>query len=417
MTTDRLETEESRPPTPPRRRPRDRKAQIVKIAARAFSERGYHSVGVGEIAAELGISGPALYRHFPNKHALFAATAELMVTTLLTAAQSADDSLPPADQLSSALRELISVTIENRRSGGLYRWEARYLDPPERERLRETYSEVNDLVARPVRRLRPEASAEDCSMLAAALLSVIGSITAHRTALATGRLELLLLGTCQDTVRCDLPRSGRALPLAAAPPEDQSAVTSKREILIDQALKIFNARGYHESSIEEIGAAAAINASSVYRYFPSKADLLAAVFYRANDRLAKATAEELAESAIPVEALRKIAKRYVAISFANPELLSVYFAEFGNLPEQERTKLRALQRQHIEEWVHLLCAAHPDTTAVENRFRVHAALGLVLDVGRSIRFDTSQLSQARVSALLGSVLLLDNTTRRKASQQ
>lgn len=417
MSTDRLDTAESRPPTPIRRRPRDRKAQIVKIAARAFSERGYHSVGVDEIAAELGISGPALYRHFPNKHALFAATAELMVTTLLTAAQSADESLPPADHLSAMLRELISVTIENRRSGGLYRWEARYLDPPERERLRAIYAAVNDLVARPVRLLRPDASADDCSMIAAALLSVIGSITAHRTALATGRLETLLLDTCLNTVRCDLPKAGRTAALAPAPLTDDAAVTSKREILVYRALQIFNARGYHESTIDEIGAAAAINASSVYRYFPSKADLLAAVFYRANDRLTKATAEELAESAVPVETLRKIAKRYVALSFANPELLSVYFAEFGNLPEQERTTLRALQRQHIEEWVHLLCTAHPDTTAVENRFRVHAALGLVLDIGRSIRFDTSQLSQARVSALLGSVLLLDTTTRRKASQQ
>ena len=58
----------------PRTRPKNRKAQIAAAAAEAFSERGYHAVGIDEIAAKVGISGPALYRHFPTKYALFVYT-------------------------------------------------------------------------------------------------------------------------------------------------------------------------------------------------------------------------------------------------------------------------------------------------------------------------------------------------------
>ncbi|WP_189876025.1 SACE_7040 family transcriptional regulator [Streptomyces bluensis] len=53
-----------------------RREQILKEAARLFAERGFHGVGVDEIGAAVGISGPGLYRHFPGKDAML---AELLV--------------------------------------------------------------------------------------------------------------------------------------------------------------------------------------------------------------------------------------------------------------------------------------------------------------------------------------------------
>ena len=56
---------------PPRRRPKDRKAQVERAAAEAFSAAGYHAVRMEAIAAKVGISAPALYRHYPSKYDLF----------------------------------------------------------------------------------------------------------------------------------------------------------------------------------------------------------------------------------------------------------------------------------------------------------------------------------------------------------
>src|SRR3954468_2887226 len=53
-----------------------RREQILKEAARLFAERGFHGVGVDEIGAACGISGPGLYRHFAGKDAML---AELLV--------------------------------------------------------------------------------------------------------------------------------------------------------------------------------------------------------------------------------------------------------------------------------------------------------------------------------------------------
>ena len=49
------------------RRPRDRKQQILAAAGELFREHGYHNVSVAQVAAAVGITAPALYRHFKNK--------------------------------------------------------------------------------------------------------------------------------------------------------------------------------------------------------------------------------------------------------------------------------------------------------------------------------------------------------------
>lgn len=50
-----------------------RRAEIVRVAIRAFRTRGYHAVSMTEIATAVGVTKPALYLHFASKDALFAA--------------------------------------------------------------------------------------------------------------------------------------------------------------------------------------------------------------------------------------------------------------------------------------------------------------------------------------------------------
>ncbi|MBF6327628.1 TetR/AcrR family transcriptional regulator [Nocardia transvalensis] len=388
---------------PTQRRPKNRKAQIVRVAARAFSERGYHPVGVDEIAAEVGISGPALYRHFTNKYALLVATAEHGAQQLLDVAHAADDpELDPESRLTALIRALAEHTIEVRREGGLYRWERRYLEPDDRARIRVIYAGLHETVEQAIAALRPELSDEDVQLLATGMLGAIGSITAHRTALATGRLTDLLQEICWSILYTDLPPAP-TLPPAESPVRGLP-LSSKREQLLTEAIRIFGRQGYHEASIEEIGAAVGINASSVYRYFTSKSDLLAAAFHRTGERVAIANAEALSEATSRADAALRIAARFARLTFAMPEILPVYFAEFSNLPAAEQQKLRSIQRQNVLEWAHLL-----DDDPAEARFRVHAAIAQVVDAGRRMRFDSRPESLARVQALMRAALLGSGT--------
>ncbi|GGO13578.1 SACE_7040 family transcriptional regulator [Microbispora bryophytorum] len=49
---------------------RNRRAEILEAAAGLFAARGFHGVSIEDIGAAVGVSGPALYRHFSGKEAL-----------------------------------------------------------------------------------------------------------------------------------------------------------------------------------------------------------------------------------------------------------------------------------------------------------------------------------------------------------
>ncbi|UUT35248.1 SACE_7040 family transcriptional regulator [Microbacterium elymi] len=50
-----------------------RRAELIAAAARLFAERGFTGVSLEDIGTAVGISGPAVYRHFASKQALLAA--------------------------------------------------------------------------------------------------------------------------------------------------------------------------------------------------------------------------------------------------------------------------------------------------------------------------------------------------------
>lgn len=47
------------------------KQRILNEALTLFSEKGYHAVYVGDIAAAVGIKTPSLYKHYQSKQAIF----------------------------------------------------------------------------------------------------------------------------------------------------------------------------------------------------------------------------------------------------------------------------------------------------------------------------------------------------------
>ena len=54
-----------------------RRDEILETAAELFARRGFHGVSVADLGAACGISGPALYKHFPSKDAML---AEMLVS-------------------------------------------------------------------------------------------------------------------------------------------------------------------------------------------------------------------------------------------------------------------------------------------------------------------------------------------------
>jgi AcrR family transcriptional regulator len=65
----------------------DRRSQLLSAAERLFAERGFLAVRLEDIGAAAGVSGPAIYRHFPNKESLLVELLVGISTRLLAGAR------------------------------------------------------------------------------------------------------------------------------------------------------------------------------------------------------------------------------------------------------------------------------------------------------------------------------------------
>ncbi len=51
----------------------NRRSALLTAAARLFAERGYSGTSIDDLGAAVGVSGPALYKHFSGKQSMLAA--------------------------------------------------------------------------------------------------------------------------------------------------------------------------------------------------------------------------------------------------------------------------------------------------------------------------------------------------------
>jgi hypothetical protein len=83
----------------------------------------------------------------------------------------------------------------------------------------------------------------------------------------------------------------------------------------------------------------------------------------------------------------------------------VYYTERLNMTQADQNILRNLQRATVELWVELVVAVRPDWTPGQARFAVHAAMSLVIDLGRLMRYENSAQAREVVERLVDLTLL------------
>lgn len=108
--------------------------------------------------------------------------------------------------------------------------------------------------------------------------------------------------------------------------------------LLEIAVGEFNARGYDATSMEDLSRAAGITKSSFYHHFSGKEALLRAALERAIDGLFGILAEPGALEGAPVQRLRHIVRRQVAVLVADLPYVTLLLRVRGNT-ETERWAL------------------------------------------------------------------------------
>ena len=152
----------------------DRRSQLIAAAERLVAEKGYLAVRLEDIGAAVGISGPAIYRHFPNKESLLVELLVGISTRLLAGAREvtsqAADAAAALDglidfHLDFALGESDLIRIQDRDLG--------HLPDPAKRQVRKAQRQYVEIWVATLRRMHTELDDEQISFIVASVLEFL----------------------------------------------------------------------------------------------------------------------------------------------------------------------------------------------------------------------------------------------------
>lgn len=134
-----------------------RRDQILAVAAQLFARHGFHGVSIADLGAAVGVTGPALYRHFPGKEALLAEMLVGISEHLLEGGRARAEGDPDevvaalvAFHAEFALREPELIVVQDR--------DLANLSPQARHHVRRLQRTYVEIWVDALRRLHPDLS-------------------------------------------------------------------------------------------------------------------------------------------------------------------------------------------------------------------------------------------------------------------
>jgi AcrR family transcriptional regulator len=153
-----------------------RREQILAAAAELFARHGFHGVGIDEIGAAVGVSGPALYRHFRSKDAMLGEMLTSISDVLLAGGlERRDRTEDPAKLLGElvafhvdfALDNPALITVQERNLGNL--------TEPDRRRVRASQRRYVEVWVQAIRDTTPALEEPSARAAAHAVFGLINS--------------------------------------------------------------------------------------------------------------------------------------------------------------------------------------------------------------------------------------------------
>ncbi len=170
-----------------------RREAILDAATGLFSTRGYAETGMDDIGEAVGVTGPAVYRHFASKQELLAATLERAVehaAAILPLVQA--KALDPEE----SLRRLVDLTaracIEERALALLYWQESRNLPDEPRQHFERLQRDFIEGYAQALRAVRTDLTPSEARMAVHAAASLMRSVATRESTLDDNHLHKLL---------------------------------------------------------------------------------------------------------------------------------------------------------------------------------------------------------------------------------
>ncbi len=172
--------------------PLSRRDQILAAAAELFARHGFHGVGIDDIGAAVGISGPALYRHFRSKDAMLGEMLTSISEVLLDGGQArAQRHRDPAELLAELVRFQVDFALDNPALITVQERNLGNLTDPDRRRVRALQRRYVEVWVQAIQDVVDGVDEPSARAAAHAVFGLINS-TPHSRHLDRGQMAALL---------------------------------------------------------------------------------------------------------------------------------------------------------------------------------------------------------------------------------
>ena len=189
------------------------------------------------------------------------------------------------------------------------------------------------------------------------------------------------------------------------PPPAKRGRPSRRSAIFASALRLFRERGFHATSINDIGADAGVAGTAIYSHFATKQELLAEAIREGARRIREGMSGALANDAKdPEAALENLVRAYARVVLENADMNACYVLESRNLASEVREPLLRSERSLRKTWRLQLMAVRPDLSTGQARTMVQMAIFAIvaLCVYRN-RIEHGELVELATSQVMGAL--------------
>jgi AcrR family transcriptional regulator len=137
---------------------------------------------------------------------------------------------------------------------------------------------------------------------------------------------------------------------------------SREQDILAAAEKLFFDRSYDGVGVDDIGKAAGVSGSAIYRHFSGKEEILAALFDKAIDGMLMNVAEPHPDALVD---LRNLLKAFLQFNSRYSLLAAIWIREQGTLSEKYRRGHDRRQQRFMDRWVSALTRCYPDRAVDE----------------------------------------------------
>jgi TetR/AcrR family transcriptional regulator, cholesterol catabolism regulator len=125
---------------------------------------------------------------------------------------------------------------------------------------------------------------------------------------------------------------------------------ARRERILEEAARLFGRRGYHATSMRDIGQATGLLAGSLYAHIASKEDLLYEIVVRSANQFLGEVEAIGAEELPPEGRLRKAMRAHVSVVAGSLDEAWVFHHEWKALTGPRQEEVRRLRRRYERLW-------------------------------------------------------------------